>query len=140
MSKEPGALQVAKSAPMRTGFEAMRIGTVIYFIPFFFVFNPALLGQGSAGEIVIVVVAATAGVLLVAAALQGYLIGLGTLGAGMMGWAARGLLGAGGLVLAAPGGGMIDWSHLELAGLAAVLIAPGIILGRLARRSQPVTE
>ena len=134
------AASVAKSAPMRTGFEAMRIGTVIYFIPFFFVFNPALLGQGSAGEIVIVVVAATAGVLLVAAALQGYLIGLGTLGAGMMGWAARGLLGAGGLVLAAPGGGMIDWSHLELAGLAAVLIAPGIILGRLARRSQPVTE
>ena len=134
------AASVARSAPMRTGFEAMRIGTVIYFIPFFFVFNPALLGQGSAGEIVIVVVAATAGVLLVAAALQGYLIGLGTLGAGMMGWAARGLLGAGGLVLAAPGGGMIDWSHLELAGLAAVLIATGIILGRLARRSQPVTE
>lgn len=132
------AASVAKSEPMRTGFEAMRIGTIIYFIPFFFVFNPALLGQGSAGEIITVVAAATAGVALVAAALQGYLIGVGRLGSGGLGWSARALLGTGGLVLAAPGGGMIGWSHLELGALAAVLIAPGLLLGRIARRTQTI--
>ncbi len=31
------AASVAKTPPMRTGFEAMKIGSVIYFIPFFFV-------------------------------------------------------------------------------------------------------
>jgi TRAP transporter 4TM/12TM fusion protein len=128
------AASVAKSEPMRTGLQAMRIGTIIYFIPFFFVFNPALLAQGTAGEITIVAAAAFAGVLLVAAALQGHLIGVGSLGGGGVGWVARGLLGIGGLVLAAPGGGMIGWSHGELAALAAVLIVPGIALGRLAAR------
>jgi len=128
------AATVAKAGPMQTGLEAMRIGTIIYFIPFFFVFNPALLGQGEAGEIAVVVATAAAGVLLVAAALQGYLIGLGSLGAGPLAWLARGLLGAGGLTLAAPGGGMIGWSHGELALLAAVLALPGLGLGKLAMR------
>jgi TRAP-type uncharacterized transport system fused permease subunit len=128
------AASVAKAEPMRTGLQAMRIGTIIYFIPFFFVFNPALLAQGTAGEIAIVVTAAFAGVLLVAAALQGHLIGVGSLGDGVVGWGARGVLGAGGLVLAAPGGGMIGWSHGELAVLAMVLIVPGMALGRLASR------
>ena len=48
------ASSVAKCQPMETGFEAMRIGTVIYFIPFFFVFNPALLLQGSFVEVTVV--------------------------------------------------------------------------------------
>jgi len=128
------AASVAKAEPMQTGLEAMRIGTIIYFIPFFFVFNPALLGQGSTLETVIVVVTAIGGVVLVAAALQGYLIGLGSLATGPVGWLARGLLAVGGLTLAAPGGGMIGWSHDQLALLAAAFAVPGILLGRLAQR------
>ncbi|MDG2420311.1 MAG: TRAP transporter fused permease subunit, partial [Gammaproteobacteria bacterium] len=41
------AASVANVSPMRAGFEAMRLGAIIYFVPFFFVFNPALLLQGS---------------------------------------------------------------------------------------------
>jgi len=41
------AASVAQVSPMRAGFEAMRLGAIIYFVPFFFVFNPALLLQGS---------------------------------------------------------------------------------------------
>ncbi len=37
------AASVAQVSPMRAGFEAMRLGAIIYFVPFFFVFNPALL-------------------------------------------------------------------------------------------------
>lgn len=49
------AASVARCEPMQTGLDAMRIGTVIYFSPFFFVLNPALLLQGAAGEIVVVI-------------------------------------------------------------------------------------
>ena len=128
------AASVAKAEPMQTGLEAMRIGTIIYFIPFFFVFNPALLGQASALETVIVVATAIGGVLLVAAALQGHLVGVGSLASGPLGWLARVLIGLGGLTLAAPGGGMIGWSHGELAALAAALAFPGVLLGRFALR------
>ncbi len=31
---------------MKTGWESMWVGSIIYFIPFFFVLNPALLLQG----------------------------------------------------------------------------------------------
>ena len=116
------AASVAKSEPMETGFEAMRIGTVIYFIPFFFVFNPALLLQGAWSEIAIVVTTAMIGILFVSAGLQGYLIGAGRLTSGVMGWVGRMSLIAGGLTLAAPGGGMIGLSHLQL-GLIAIALA-----------------
>ena len=44
----PAAASVAKSDPLRTGPEAMRLGSIIYFVPFFFVLNPALIGHGTA--------------------------------------------------------------------------------------------
>ena len=125
------AASVAKCGPMETGFEAMRIGTVIYFIPFFFVFNPALLLQGEAGEIVIVITTALIGILLVSAGLQGWLIGLGSLGKGLLSWIGRLSLIAGGLTLAAPGGGMIGLGHLELGAIAVAIAAPGIFLAWL---------
>ncbi|MCA8929807.1 MAG: TRAP transporter fused permease subunit, partial [Alphaproteobacteria bacterium] len=99
------AASVAGSKPMETGFEAMRLGTIIYFIPFFFVFNPALLLVGAPGEIIVVLITATVGILLVAGGLQGYLIGVGTLGSGILGLLGRAFLVVGGLTLAAPGGG-----------------------------------
>src|SRR3546814_5754003 len=55
------AAGLAKSSPMRTGVEAMRLGVVIYIIPFFFVFNPALLLRGEVSEILIVVTTAEIG-------------------------------------------------------------------------------
>lgn len=116
------ASSVAKCQPMETGFEAMRIGSIIYFIPFFFVFNPAFLGNGSVAEVVIVCVTAIIGIILISASLQGYLLGVGSLTNGALGWMARALVMLGGIALAVPGGGMMPFSHLELM-IAAVLLA-----------------
>jgi heat-inducible transcriptional repressor len=42
------AATISGSDPMRAGFTAMRIGSIIYFIPFFFVMEPALILRGQA--------------------------------------------------------------------------------------------
>jgi TRAP transporter 4TM/12TM fusion protein len=73
------AASIAGGNPIRTGFAAMRLGSVIYFIPFLFVANPALLLEGSIGEIVVAVSRALAAVWLIAGGLQGYLLGFGVL-------------------------------------------------------------
>ncbi|MFH1344558.1 MAG: TRAP transporter permease [Pseudomonadota bacterium] len=119
---------VAKADPMATGFEAMRLGTIIYFIPFFFVYNPALLLQGSLTEIVIVCTSAMVGVILLSGALQGYLIGLGLFPEGAAGFISRLLVGVGGLTFAVPGGDLTGLSHLQLTGIAFALTLPGIAL------------
>lgn len=128
------AASVAKVSAMKAGFEAMRLGTIIYFIPFFFVFNPALLMQGSWIEIAIVLSTAVIGVLFLSAALQGYLIGVGTLGSGVVGLSSRALLAASGLTLAAPGGGMLGISHAALLAVALLLLAASIALALLQRK------
>jgi TRAP transporter 4TM/12TM fusion protein len=133
------AASVAKCEPMQTGFEAMRIGTVIYFIPFFFVFNPALLLQGDVGEIVIVITSALAGIMLVSAGLQGWLLGIGSLGQGPSGWIARLSLIAGGLTLAAPGGGMLGIGHTQLILIALVVAAPGVLVAWLGSSRRTIT-
>jgi TRAP transporter 4TM/12TM fusion protein len=124
---------IARSQPMETGFEAMRLGSIIYFIPFFFVFNPALLLKGPIGEVVIVLVTALVGIWITASALQGYLVGFGRLGGGAVGMLGRIVLAVGGLVLAAPGGGMLGIGHLELSLASAVIIAAGLGLAWFAR-------
>ena len=40
------AAGIAGAPAMKTGWESMWVGSIIYFIPFFFVLNPALLLQG----------------------------------------------------------------------------------------------
>ena len=42
------AAGIAGSPAMKTGWESMWVGSIIYFIPFFFVLNPALVLQGEA--------------------------------------------------------------------------------------------
>jgi TRAP-type uncharacterized transport system fused permease subunit len=73
------AASIAQADPLKTGFQAMRLGAVIYFIPFFFVFNPALILQGTLAEIIFPLLTATIGVFLISGSLEGYLQGLGSL-------------------------------------------------------------
>ena len=122
------AASVAKCKPMETGVEAMRIGTVIYFIPFFFVFNPALLFIGTPMEVVVVIITALIGILLVSAGLQGYLLGVGGLGSSALGILGRIFLVVGGLTLAAPGGGMLGFSHWTMLAAAVIITAPGVLI------------
>jgi len=78
----PGAFLAATMAgakPMKTALTSMRLGVVIYFIPFFFLYNPALILQGSLIETLFAVVRALFGIILIAGGLEGYLIKVGSI-------------------------------------------------------------
>lgn len=123
------AATLAGARPMVTGLQAMRLGSVIYFIPFLFVLNPALIMRGPAWEIALVFCQAVVGIILFASAMQGYLIGVGRLGHNRATEALnRTLILFAGLCLALPGGGPIPFTHLQLlmAGVAAALPAIGL--------------
>ena len=133
------AASVANVSPMRAGVEAMRLGAIIYFVPFFFVFNPALLLQGSLLENLQALSTALVGVALVSAALQGYLIGVGDLGRGAVASVVRLLTGISGLTLALPAGGLFGLSQLLLLAVAAVALISAVVLQRFALRSAHTT-
>jgi TRAP-type uncharacterized transport system fused permease subunit len=71
------AASIAGSNPIQTGFAAMKLGSVIYFIPFVFVTNTGLVLQGSAVGILVALLTAFGGIWLIVAGLQGYLQGAG---------------------------------------------------------------
>jgi len=76
----PGAFvaaALAGSRPMKTAVTCMRLGVVLYFIPFFFVFNPSLILQGSIFEALYLFVLCIIGITFIAGGLEGYLIKLG---------------------------------------------------------------
>jgi TRAP transporter 4TM/12TM fusion protein len=129
------AATVARADPMRTGLEAMRLGSIIYFVPFFFVLNPALIGEGSPTEVTVTFGSAMLGIVLISAGLQGYLFWVGAIRNTMAGWLGRCLLVLGGVVLALPGNSdIVGYSHLELNMTAAVISACGIGFVWLSRR------
>jgi TRAP transporter 4TM/12TM fusion protein len=128
------AAGIAKAPPMAVGMQSVRLGSAMYFVPFFFVLNPALILRGAPMEILIVVGTAVAGVALIAAALEGYVVGVGTLAPSAAGWFARLLLLAGGMAMALPGGGELGLSHLHLSLIGALLAVAGVLLGRFLSR------
>jgi TRAP transporter 4TM/12TM fusion protein len=97
------ASSIAGAPVMRAMMEAMRFGAVKYALPFFFVFNPALVFQGAGVlEIAEVLVSAVIGLALVAYAIQGYVPWLGVVNASPLGYAIRTVLTIAGLLLAMP--------------------------------------
>jgi TRAP-type uncharacterized transport system fused permease subunit len=135
------AASIAQSDPMKTGFEAMRLGSIIYFVPFFFVLNPALIGQGPLGEIALVLTTAIIGIVLISSGLQGYLYGVGPLDGSAVAWPGRVLLVVGGLILALPANPKIfGYTHLEINSTALMVSAAGIILSWLGRRRADVVH
>jgi TRAP transporter 4TM/12TM fusion protein len=127
------AAPLARCSPFAIGFEAMRMGSIMYFVPFFFVLNPALILQGPAWEVVVVTGTAVIGIACISAALQGYLVGIGRIESTALGWLTRALLMAAGLFFAVPGGGLVGLGHLELALIALALLAGALLLWRLQR-------
>ena len=131
------AATVARANPITTGFEAMRLGAIIYFVPFFFVLNPALIGHGTTVEVITVCGLAFAGVILISGALQGYLIGIGSLaGNPLATWPIRIALFFSGLLLALPGGELTGYTHTQLLIAAVVLGAPAAAAGWLLNRRE----
>jgi TRAP transporter 4TM/12TM fusion protein len=122
------AAPLARCSPFAVGFEAMRMGSIMYVVPFFFVLNPALILQGPAWEVAVVTGTALIGIACIAAALQGYLLGVGRIETTVLGWATRGLLAAAGLFFAVPGGTAVGLSHLELALIGVAFLAGALLL------------
>lgn len=132
------AAAMAGAGPMRAGFEAMKLGGVIYLAPFFFVLNPALIGEAPAPEVILTLVTALTGVWLIAASLQGHISLIGDLPGGAIGAALRVLLFIGGLALAAPGGGETGIPHWLLIGAGLLLAAPAAAMAMRTGRPEAV--
>ena len=132
------AAGIAGAPPMKTAWESMRVGSIIYFIPFFFVLNPAFVLQGPLSETLVLTTTCVLGIVFICGGIQGYQVWAGDLRrTGAAEWPLRILLIAGGMVLAAPGGGLMPLSNVQMAMLAAAILAPAMaaawLLGRRVR-------
>lgn len=85
------AATIAGAKPMQTSFTAMRLGVVIYFVPLFFLFQPALVLQGDLTPLLWVLPSIIVGIMLISGGLEGYLLGIGIVG----GWLRLPLVAAG---------------------------------------------
>lgn len=92
------AASIAGSKPLETGLTAMRLGSVIYLLPFIFVLDSAYLLQQGLVSGLLAALEAVAGIWLIAGALQGYMTGVGAVGSVPI----RLTIGIGGLLIALP--------------------------------------
>jgi TRAP-type uncharacterized transport system fused permease subunit len=135
------AATLARASPIATGFEAMKLGSIIYFVPFFFVLNPALIGEGSTFEVVLTVATALFGVWLLGSGLQGYVAGFGAFDDTASSYALRALLIVAGLFFAAPGNVIPGLGHFAMSGIGLALALWPIlhVRGRVVRTA-PASE
>lgn len=92
------AAGVAGADSWKTGLCAMRLGSVLFILPFFFVLNPALILHGKLLTIALAAVTAVFAMWLLASAVESYLYRVGTIT-----WPVRLVLLAAALVLMYPG-------------------------------------
>jgi len=129
------AASLAQANPMRTGFESMKLGTIIYFVPFFFVLDPGLIMQGEPLHILTVFGCAILGVIVLSTSLQGYLYGFGDLtGIGIIQWPIRLALLVGALSFAMPGNDVVGLGNLDLFIIGLVLTGGATLLALLASK------
>ncbi len=128
------AAPLAGASAFRIGWQSIRLGTAIYLVPFCFVLNPALLLKGDAALVAAAVAAAFAGLMLAAAALQGFVIGLGVVPPTAAGLAARAAMIAGGVLLAAPSPRLTGLSMSTNIGIGALLALGGCAILFLSAR------
>lgn len=127
------AASIAEANPLQTGFAAMRLGSVIYIIPFIFVLDVAFILQGPWHASAQVVAEAILGVWLICAGLQGYMAGLGRLDSSLVRW----LISLGGLAVAMP---QLNWVLAQPpSNIAGLVFGLGLVCaGLLLRRYQTV--
>ena len=125
------AASIAESSALATGFKAMRLGSVIYFIPFFFVLEPALIMSGEWHETLIAAVKVGLGIILIAGSLQSYLFAVGFVDkSGGQGTVGRLLMALGGGLIALPASDMIGITigQAALFSIGLVIAMIGIFL------------
>ena len=119
------AASIADASALSTGFKAMRLGSIIYFIPFFFVLEPALIMSGNLEKTVFATLKVAVGIIFIAGSLQHYVLGVGFLDK-------KTPLAIFGRVLTGFGGGLIALPSLEVIGLevaSSTLLISGFGLG-----------
>ena len=114
------AAGIAGAPPMKVAVTTMKMGLAIYFVPFFFIYKPSLIFQGTALNTLIHLSTAFPGVLLIASAVGGYIIGAGILS---MKW--RLVVFAIGILLAVPS---------FAASLAGIVLAVALLVGLYIQR------
>ena len=123
------AASIAGADPIKTGFTAMRLGVVIYLIPFFFVLDPALVLADTVAAALIAMVEVMIGCFLIAGSAQRYLPLIGKVRGHVAPW----LIGLGGVAIAFPDLAVlaIDAGNWQLLGAGLSLVFAGVTLHRL---------
>lgn len=119
----------------------MWVGSIIYFIPFFFVLNPALVLQGASPYLPALGLTALAafGTLFICGGIQGYQAFVGDLRrTGIMEWPLRVLLVVGGFVVATPGGGIMPISEIQIVLLGLAILVPTVFVALILMRRRPL--
>jgi TRAP transporter 4TM/12TM fusion protein len=116
------AASISRCSVWRAGLQAVKFAAAGFVVPFFFVYYPALLFQGSWPEIAQAVVSGGVGVIALAAGLEGYFLKPAT-------WLERGLFLAAALLLIDP------QLVTDVLGLGCLLTA--LLMQRL-RRTEPM--
>lgn len=103
------AAGVAGANATKTGLYSMRLGGILFILPFLFVLNPSLIMQGDISRILMSTVTAITAIWLIASAMEGYLYRVG-----IIAWPLR--------VMALVAGGLMIYPDLisELAGLGVI--------------------
>ena len=112
------AAGIAQTDPIQTGIAAIRLGIVVFLLPFAFVYDPALLLLGSWGEVIFFVGTSALGIVFWAYGLEGWL-------GGAIGWPAR--------VALLASGALLIWPDVLMSGIGLV-IGLGALSPSLMRR------
>jgi TRAP transporter 4TM/12TM fusion protein len=104
------AASVAGANPWKTGLYSMRLGSVLFVLPFMFVLNPSLILQGELSTIIFSATTAIIAMWILASALEGYLYFVG-----IIAWPIRLILLVAACVLIVP-----EW-RTDLIGLGLIL-------------------
>jgi TRAP-type uncharacterized transport system fused permease subunit len=118
------AASIGRAGLWGAGLQAVKFAAAGFIVPFFFVYNPALLFAGAWSEIARAVATGTIGVIALAAGLEGYFIRTAT-------WLERGLFLAAAFLLIDPG------AVTDVIGL--VLLGVGLGIQKLRRRPETVS-
>jgi TRAP transporter 4TM/12TM fusion protein len=113
------AAGIGNASYMKTGIQSVILGFVSLFVPFMFVFDPALVGQGTLFEVAKSFFIVGCGVLLLSSSFEGYFFELGRLG-----WITRIFFALCGILLLQP------FTHWKYIGMGVSILGLGIMLAK----------
>jgi TRAP transporter 4TM/12TM fusion protein len=107
------AASISRCSLWGAGWQAVKFAAAGFIVPFFFVYSPALVFEGTWGQILLALVTGSIGVVALAASLEGYFLRVAT-------WLERAFFLAAAILLIDP--------HLmtDVVGLACLLVALGL--------------